>query len=217
MTFAKKSYRSLPAIERSSNTLEESAVLPQWMKNFANTLQKQSVQPFKSDQSLYDQISSVMNGTKSKYLNVEDAVRDMQERSGLSAYRNKVEAQKNNPPKVAQVAEMPAKTEVIRLFEENPTIKNTIDNYLEDTQGNLTIPGIVERIRAIHRGDVPDDSMWEDDNLLQYVNNKNIEVKRKYPNSEADSSNLGRLTRFDGDEDPSENDPLFSLTPAVVK
>lgn len=216
MTFSKKSSRTLPSIERSSNTLEESTILPQWMRNFADTLQKNSVQPYRNE-SLYDQISSVMNGTKSKYSNVEEAVRDMQDRSGLLAYQNKVEAQKNSPPKIAQTTATPAKTEIIRLFEDKPQIKDTFDNYIEDTSGNLSIPGIVERIRAIHRGDVSDDSMWEDNNLLQYVNDKNIEVKKKYPDNKADSPNLGRLTHFDEDTDPSDNDPLFSLTPAVIK
>jgi hypothetical protein len=216
MTFSKKSSRSLPIIERSSNTLEDSPVLPQWMRNLADTLQKQSVQPYRNE-SLFDQISSVMNGTKSKYLNVEEAVRDMQDRSGLLAYKNKIEAQKNTPPKIAQMAETPNKTEAIRLFGDKPQIKDTFDNYIEDTNGNLTIPGIVERIRSIHRGDVSDDSMWEDENLLQYVNSKNIEVKKKYPSSEADSSNLGRLTHFDEDSDPSDDDPFFALTPAVIK
>jgi hypothetical protein len=214
MTFSKSSSRTMPAVGRSSDTLEDSSVLPQWMKNFANTLQKQSVQPYRNE-SLYDQISSVMNGAKSKYSNVEDAVRDMQERSGVLSYRNKIEAQKNNPPKIAQIA---GNTEKIRLFEDKPQIKDTFDNYIEDTNGNLSIPSIVERIRAIHRGDVSDDSMWEDDNLLHYVNDKNIEVKKKYPNSDADSTHLGRLTHFDGgDVDPSETDPLFSLNPAVIK
>lgn len=206
----------MPAIERSSNTLEGSPVLPQWMRNLADTLHKNSVQPYHNE-SLYDQISSVMNGTKSKYLNVEDAVKDMQQRSGLLDYRNKIEAQKNSSPKIAQMAAVPNKTEVIRLFEDKPQIKDTFDNYIEDTNGNLTIPGIVERIRSIHRGDVTDDSMWEDENLLQYVNNKNIDVKKKYPSSDADSSNLGRLNHFDEDADPTDDDPLFALTPAVIK
>lgn len=56
-----------------------------WLKQFENTLQKGAVQP-KSQQSLYDQINNIMNGTGSKYPSVQAAVDDMMQRSGLTNY-----------------------------------------------------------------------------------------------------------------------------------
>lgn len=60
-----------------------------WLKQFEKTLKKDAVQPI-NQQSFYDQINSILGGTKSKYSSVADAVEDMKERSGLSAYLNKI-------------------------------------------------------------------------------------------------------------------------------
>ena len=56
-----------------------------WLKKFESSLQKGAVQP-RSQQSVYDQINSIMNGTKSKYTTVQSAVDDMMARSGLTNY-----------------------------------------------------------------------------------------------------------------------------------
>lgn len=203
----KQGYRTMPIVERSHD-VEQGPALPNWMKEFAKNLQKTSVQPYR-DESIFDQISSVMNGTKPKYSNVEDAVKDMQERSGLIAYKNKVEAQSGTKKK-AQAG--------IKLFDLKPQIKETFDNYIEDTHGNLSIPGIVEKIKSIHHTDVSDDAMWDDEHLLKYVSDKNTEAKKKHPDTENDNASLGKLPHFDDrDIDPSNSDALISLTPAVIK
>lgn len=56
-----------------------------WLKQFENSLQKGAVQP-KSQQSLFDQINTIMNGSGSKYTSVQNAVDDMMQRSGLTNY-----------------------------------------------------------------------------------------------------------------------------------
>lgn len=214
----KQGYRTMPIVERSRDDIEQSPALPSWMKDFAKNLEKTSVQPYR-DESIFDQISSVMNGTKPKYSNVEDAVRDMQERSGLSAYKNKVEAQ-GKTQKKAQHAQPTEQTQQadVNLFKLKPQIKDTFDNYIEDTNGNLSIPSIVEKIKSIHQNDISDDSSWDDESLLKYINTKNIEVKKKHPNTEENNANLGKLPHFDErDIDPSNSDALFSLTPAIIK
>jgi hypothetical protein len=105
MSIKKQGYRTSPIIERSHDDMEKSPVLPKWMKDFVHNIEKAAVQPSHQDQSLFDQISSVMNGTKSKYPNVDAAVKDMQERSGLLAYKNKVDANKIDVKKLAQQIE----------------------------------------------------------------------------------------------------------------
>lgn len=211
-------YRTSPIIERSNDDVEKSPALPNWMKQFADSLQKNSVQPYKQEQSIFDQISSVMNGIKSKYPNVDAAVKDMQERSGLLAYKNKIEAQTDDVKKLAQQIEEAGKKHGIKLFDLKPQIKDTFDNYIEDTHGNLSIPGIVEKIKSIHHTDVSDDAMWDDEHLLKYVSDKNTEAKKKHPDTENDNASLGKLPHFDDrDIDPSNSDALISLTPAVIK
>lgn len=55
-----------------------------WLKRFKDNIQKAPVK----NNNLYQQILSVMNGSN-KYSSVEDAVKDMQERSGLAAFLSK--------------------------------------------------------------------------------------------------------------------------------
>lgn len=60
-----------------------------WLNQFQKSLQKGAVQP-RTQESLFDQINSIMNGSaKSKFPSVEAAVQDMKERSGLAAYLDK--------------------------------------------------------------------------------------------------------------------------------
>jgi hypothetical protein len=80
-----KYQRYQPAITRSS---DESISEDHWLKKFEKSLQKGAVQP-KVQQSLFDQINSIMNRT-SRHPSVEAAVEDMKERSGLTAYLTKV-------------------------------------------------------------------------------------------------------------------------------
>ena len=71
-----------------------------WLKQFEKTLQKGAVQSVSKD-SFYDQINAIIGGTKSKYSSVADAVEDMKERSGLTAYLNTQSAEnKNNTKKI---------------------------------------------------------------------------------------------------------------------
>src|SRR5277367_2773358 len=76
-----------------------------WLKQFENSLQKNSVQS-RDSANLFDQINSIMN-TKSKYPSVQAAVDDMMHRSGLSDYLDNVKLSEHNesPKKTAQQAQ----------------------------------------------------------------------------------------------------------------
>lgn len=61
-----------------------------WYLQLQKNLQKGAVQP-RSQESVFDQINSIMNNNgRSKYTSVEAAVEDMKERSGLTAYLDKI-------------------------------------------------------------------------------------------------------------------------------
>ena len=210
MSNKKSSPRSMPIITRESykdDSLNNSSIL----NEFVNALQKTSVQPIHYEQSsIYDQISSIM-GRKSKYPTVAAAVEDMKERSGLTAYLNTHSKEnKNDTKKVAQEAE-------IEIFVKCPQIKSTLNNYLEATKGNLDLPPILEKIKSIHKKDVNDDSLWDDPKLLNFINNENIKIKKKYPNDDNNNTDLGKIPNFKDDESNNYNNDIFkSLTPAVV-
>lgn len=211
MTNKKYSARSMPVITRESYNVEKAPALPNWMSEFADNLQKQSVESKqKADKSIYDQISSIM-GNKSRYPTVEAAVEDMKERSGMKKFLDKLQSQ-GQADGVNKKAE-----QSVKLFEKVPQLKDTADNYIEDTNGNLPIPAVVDKLKSIHRGDVVDDADWDDVNFLQYINNKSIEVRKQHLHEDHNFKNLGKLPTFtDEDIDPSNHDALHSLTPTVV-
>ena len=68
-----------------SRNIDEHISEDHWLKKFENNLQKGAVQP-RSQQSVYDQINTIMNGTGSKFHSVQSAVDDMMQRSGLTNY-----------------------------------------------------------------------------------------------------------------------------------
>jgi cobalamin biosynthesis protein CobT len=218
--------RSLPAISRNS---DESTVQPSWMSDYANRLSKQSVQPYRQDNSVYDQIYSIINGNKPKYPSVDAAVKDMQERSGFSAYQTKQKSASNEDQMKAMAAQICRKAEEkedkkddtrseVRLFKLHPQIKSTIDNWIEEVHGNLPVPAVITRIKEIHRNDVSDDSAWDEDDLIHYVSDKCHEVESRYPSDKDSGASLGHLPHFTEDEiDPSNRDALFCLNPVALK
>ena len=200
----------MPVITRESYDVERRERLPSWMAEFADNLEKQSAQSkSKADKSIYDQISSIM-GTKPKYSSVEDAVNDMKERSGLNAFIRLQASEgadttekKSNQPKILELV---------------PQLAQTAENYIESTNGNLPIPAIVDKLRSIHRDDVTDDSAWDDEDFLRFLNNLNIKTKQKHPDQELSFRDLGKLPIFtDDDADPSNADALHALMPVTNK
>jgi cobalamin biosynthesis protein CobT len=210
MTIKKAGYRSMPVISRDADNVENSSLYPKWMSDFAQNLSKVSVQPYRPEDNIFDQISSIINSSKPKYSSVEDAVREMQERSGITAYKKDLKS-------LAETIKQAAEQEKIKIFELKPQIKSTVDNCLEDTKGNLPIPAVIERIRSIHKNDIDDDAAWDDENLLKYINDKSIEIRRNHPNHDDNYTTLGKLPNYDSTEiDKSNTDALISLTPTVL-
>lgn len=199
----KYSNRSLPYVVKESDNIDHSPVTPNWLSNYAKALQKISVEPIR-EISVYDQISSIM-GRKSKHATVDDAVKDMKERSGLTAY-----LQTQSDGKLQSKA-----SETVKLFEIVPQVKTTMDNCIEDSKGNLPIPAIIERVKSIHRFDVADDTVWDEDNLLKYINSKNILVKQNHPDMDNNHANLGRDLSMENFTDPSNTDAFQSLQPVT--
>lgn len=209
------SRRQSPVISRQADEpIEED----HWLKQFQKSLQKGAVQP-RTQNNLFDQINSIMNG-KSKYPTVDAAVEDMKERSGLTAYLNKIKTSEDETPakKVVASDNQPAIDKKVDMtpivIKKCPDVQKTLDNYIRDTKGNLPVPAIIEKIRSIHQADVSDAKDWDDDKLVRLVSKLNLGAKKNNPNSYENYSNLGRRdVDSDADVDPSNNDAFHALTP----
>lgn len=213
-----KYYRHQSVVQKQSDqTVDEDS----WLYRFQKILQKDAVQPRKQDASLFDQINSIMNG-KSKYQSVDAAVEDMKQRSGLTAYLDKInkssEEEVSSNKKVASDNQSAIDKKVDMtpiVLQKYPSIKQTLENYIKDTKGNLPVPAIIEKLRSIHHTDVPDAKDWDDDKLIILVSRLNLGAKKDNQSSfDYNYSNLGRRdTGTDSEIDPSNTDAFFALNP----
>lgn len=203
---------------QSDQTVDEDS----WLHRFEKSLSKDAVQTRKQDSSLFEQINSIMNG-KSKFPSVDAAVQDMKERSGLTAYIEKInkssEEEVSTSKKIASADNQQAIDKKVKMtpiiLNKQPQIQKTIENYIRDTKGNLPVPAIIDKIRSIHAKDVTDAKDWEDDKLIILVSKLNLAAKKDNPGMFQDYSNLGsRDTGSDSDIDASNTDAFFALTPA---
>jgi hypothetical protein len=201
-----------------SRHADESIDENHWLKQFQNKLQKEAVQPKQVDRSLFDQITSIMNG-KSKYTSVEAAVDDMKNRSGLTAYLDKVKVSESIDDNVTKVAEVNsyddnnAKDKTPIVIQKKPIIANTIENIIRDSKGNLPVIAIIEKVKSIHHNDVSDDMAWDDDNLIMHISGLNLKAKQDNAQNN-DNHNLGKADiNNQSDIDPSNDDAFFALKP----
>jgi hypothetical protein len=198
--------RALPVISTTNDNY--------WFNQIKDNLEKSAVQPV-SD-SIFNQINSIVN-TKSKHKTVASVVEEMKQRSGLTDYLkkqelNKVSEQVNNEKTASEHAKnMPS------VIKKCPSILRTFENYIRDTNGNLPIPAIIDKVKSIHYSDVPVDKDWEEDNLLHLVSQLNLHAKKNNPNILQHYTNLGVSERTnDMDLDPSNIDAFHALMPVKL-
>ena len=160
-----------------------------WFVDFERALLKESVLSKQVDESLFNQISTIMN-SKSKYSSVEDAVKDMQERSGFKSFveTGKYSVNKSNNKKIASDVNNvfykqteKENDDIPDVFKEKPSIKQTLKNLIDGAHGLTPIAVILDNLKNLHKKDVLDDSMWDDSKLIKYVTTENLKAKSIHP------------------------------------
>lgn len=195
-----------------------------WLKQFEKTLQKVSVRP--KGENIYDQITSIMNGSKPKYSSVQAAVDDMMHRSGLSGYLDNVKisefdqtkktAQHDEDHKDKKDEEHEDKKDdkMPDVIKQKSSILNTLENIINDSRGNKPIPTIISHLHSLHANDISDDSAWEDEKLIRLVSRLNLEAKKNNPSNYENYSALGKSdSSANVEADPSNYDAFISLMP----
>ena len=191
--------RSLSTISRDTNSIEATSKEPSWFNDFVSNLEKNSVQS-KQQISTFDQINQIL-GNKSKYSTVEEAVLDMQKRTGLYDYLRTKSAQGQTP------------TVFPPLFKDIPELQTFIDNFVKDRPG-VSVEAVIHdilRLQSIKQklpqsDDVPDD-------VKHYINGKILECKQNHP-EKTDELGLGKLDLSTDENTAKDNDPFRGCTPA---
>jgi hypothetical protein len=216
-----KGNRSQPVISRQSDGENSDN---HWLRQFEEKLQKTSVQP--RGESIFDQITSIMNG-KSKYPSVQAAVDDMMQRSGLTDYLDNVKvseetlderSRKTATDHKDQMRQETRNSKTPQVIQQKPSILNTLENIVKESRGNLPIPAIITRLRSLHAQDIADESAWEDERLIHLVSQYNLKAKQDNPATFDKFDQLGRgdHSTSDRDIDPSNTDAFNALMPAKI-
>jgi ribosomal protein L1 len=181
--------RSLPNISRVDAEAPD-----HWYNEFLKTLDKTSVQ---SQRSIHDDIAAIMGNPKSKYSNVEEAVQDMKERTGLKAFLTAKQA-------VAAIQEP-------EIFKTAPEMKVFIDNFVQDHPGT-SVESVINDLLKINsiRNKMPDRSDVEDD-VRVYINGKIAEVSSQSSDANNVEMHIGKVDQ--SSEQQSTDDPLAICEP----
>lgn len=179
-----------------------------WLNELEKNLQKNAVKTKEQDDYLFNQLNSILNrNSKSKFSSVNEVVEDMKNRSGLTAYLDKIKlSEKNITVKKASSTEEPI------IFSKHPEIKKTIENYVNSTSGYMSIPAILQKVMTLYKSDVLDLNTWEDPALVKFISRLNLEAKSK--NVNPNYSNLGIVSDVK-DFSPENTDAWHHLMPSI--
>lgn len=183
-----------------------------WLKQFQDKL---AVQPAQS-KSIFDQINAIIN-TKSKYPSVEAAVEDMKNRSGLTAYlkQSTIKNASDNSNVIDKNVPLESIQKIPVIIKKYPNVKNTLQNIISSSSGNLALPAIINKLRSIHCNDVAEDKDWEDPLLIVFVSHMNLNEKQKHPSVNINENRVGLSDNSSTDSiDPSNTDAFHILNPA---
>lgn len=200
-----------PVFSRDSESSD-----PEWFIDYANKLDKLAVQPVEKDRSMFDQISEIM-GSKSKFSTVEDAVKDMRERTGLNKFLSVAAQTIESNVKTASdddlEVSLPSDDEIPKLFNEHPHIEKYINKYISSRKGHTSIASLLSEISRLFK---EVDSAHLDDKVLKnFISNKIIEERELNPNNENfDVEMLGAVDKGNEQEYEANNDAFSSLVPA---
>lgn len=194
--------RSISNIYRDNSSVEPGGNEPSWFNDYVNNLEKNSAESKKDNFSAIDQINRIL-GNKSKYSTVEEAVLDMQKRSGLYDYLKQLKAN-------AQV--QPLKAEP-KLFGQIPVLKTYIDNYVKEHPG-ATVYSVIHdlvRVKPIKEKLPEGDDVPQE--IYQYINDKLSEEATMHPTDGNEDLQLGKVDLSVDDNIAKDNDPFGGCIP----
>jgi hypothetical protein len=189
--------------------------LMQLEANLQRELEKVAVEPYRAEdltKSVHDQINNIIGNKKPRHTSVAAAVEEMRNRSGLTDYLMKIESNTDDSnKKLASLS--------VKVFEVAPQVKFTLDNYIHDTRGFMSVPAIIDFIKIIHSSDVSDVNLWRDPALLEYVSQKCESEKSNHADPDSMNRHLGKVNNTSNTDvvDPSNTDALHCLQPATGK
>lgn len=168
--------RYLPVINRQLYPAEPTnpTAPPDWYSDFLTSLKRNS-----TNASIYDEISAILNNTKSKFSSVDEVVQDLKERTGLSQLLNSRQI-------IAAIQEP-------EIFQVIPELKVFIDNFVQDRPGT-SIASVVNDALKIDsiRNKLPNKNDVDDD-VKAYINHRIADSSMQISDTNKIDMNLGKV------------------------
>lgn len=165
---------------------------PSWAKDYFEAVEKYSVKSHKEDSALFDQINQILGNSKSKYSSVEEAVLDMQKRTGLYDLLQKKAAD-----------ESPS------MFDQFPDLKDFIKDKVEAFPGSA-VSAIADSIlqEPKYKNAIPAGQQVPRE-IEEYIN----KIKSEVLNQNNDDRTNGKIDLDIDNNTLKNNNPLSSLNP----
>lgn len=181
-------------ISRDTSFSSYSTEEPSWAKDYFEAVEKYSVKSRRDDSALFDQINQILTNTKSKYSSVEEAVLDMQKRTGLFDILQKLAAE-----------------ETPKMFERFPDLKDFIEAKIKTYPGS-SVTAICEHIlqEPKYKDSLPAGEHIPSD-VEEYINKLKGKMTPKDKNDVSD----GKVNLDIDHTTEKANNPLNILSPTA--
>lgn len=206
--------------DEDSGYEKESYNLTPWMQRlFEQNIAKQesAVEQARQRQSIVNQVNNIITNTP-RYATVADAVNDMQERTGLKSYLNKIQAsnkKKHFRKIIAQINANYNVPESLAKYNINDSIINFIINTIENNHSlSITIPQLQHEILHVfgpkHKIQ-PQDVLNEE--VIEFLNDFILKAQSQLSSEEVDL-NVGKGVGTSEPINPENQDYFAGLQPA---
>ena len=177
-----------------------------WLDRFADGLDQKSaveVARERSQRSIYEQITSIVSGNKT-FASVDDKVKDLQERAGLTEYLRRI-SQEKYTTKVAA-------NEFDDVLGCDPELKERIasfcKNKIKTFRGHISVPAMQAEINSAFTGVQAHEI--NDARVATILNAMIEEEKSNNPTAAVNDQNLGLGVGVTLEDDDGSNDDFFS-------
>lgn len=191
--------------------------LPSWLKSYADQMSnnKTAVEVARDrGDSFFDQITNIISG-KSRFATVESVVEDMQKRTGLAEYLNKLQASADKMKQerlraAAQIITENQSVNIPDVVKKNSDIKNFIEDRITSKHGKISKHAIQLDLESFFSNSPNvDKKELADPALLDYIQSRIDNISKMYPSTD-DYSSMGKSTANESqDKDDSLNNDAF--------
>lgn len=198
-----------PHSEDNDDIVTRSESLSPMIAQFAKSVAPQTAADqarARNAQSLMQQLTSIMTG-KQRYATVDDAVKDMQERTGLMVHLENIKSAKKKVNKQASDNQIP---EALNKYDFADDIISYIHNNIKNTGGITAIPALQHDLISVFPKINPSDIM--NDEVAKYISECIYEEQKMLPNNDSHNNNLGK--GVGKDLLVQDSDPWLGLMPS---